>query len=111
METYIVKKKDEKLLLFKEDKEIGQISPDATWVKDGDEFDEDKIEQVTTTYSWEDTDDATFRFQQFFDKSLSKTSTYWKVDFRYENKSEGDTVTFRVFKKIYKIKGPCGHFH
>jgi hypothetical protein len=30
METYIVKKKNDKLFLFKEEQEIGQISPDAT---------------------------------------------------------------------------------
>jgi hypothetical protein len=43
METYIVKKKNDKLFLFKEEQEIGQISPEAKWVKEGDEFVEDEI--------------------------------------------------------------------
>ena len=38
METYIVKKKDDKFFLFKTDQEVGQVSPEATWVKEGDEF-------------------------------------------------------------------------
>lgn len=43
METYIVKKDNDELFLFKEDKKIGQISSEAKWVKEGDEFEEDQI--------------------------------------------------------------------
>lgn len=46
METYIVKKKEGKLFLFKKDQEIGQVSLDATWVKEGDEFKGEGIDFV-----------------------------------------------------------------
>lgn len=46
METYIVKKKNGNLLLFKEEQEIGQVSPEATWVVENQEFDEDEIDTI-----------------------------------------------------------------
>lgn len=45
METYIAKLKGNKLHLYRGNVEIGLISPDATWVKEGDEFDEDEVEE------------------------------------------------------------------
>ena len=43
MEAYIVKKEEDSLYLFKDDKKVGKISPDATWMKEGDEFTEEEI--------------------------------------------------------------------
>lgn len=43
---YIVPQSESDLAISKEEghfKVIGEISPDATWVKEGDEFDEDEI--------------------------------------------------------------------
>ncbi len=97
-------------LLFKV---IGEISPDATWVKEGDEFDEDDIEQVSELYGWNKEYNTDKDFQKFFDKSLSKTCTHFIYEGETDWLDEAGTINlnFRVYTKIYKVKGPCGHFH
>lgn len=62
---------------------IGEISPNATWVKEGDEFDKDDL-QVRRKYNrWES--------EHFNNLNLNKS---WL--------SNDCFIT---------IKGPCGHFH
>lgn len=68
-------------------KVIGEISPDATWVKEGDEFDENEIE------NW----------------SRAKAANGF-APFR-PLKREVWFVNAEARETIYKIKGPCGHFH
>jgi hypothetical protein len=87
METYIVKKKNDKLFLFKEEQEIGQISPDATWVKEGDEFDENELGWLL----WDT------RFPE-------------DGDIFYEFSNEPEIKDKYSFKVICVI-GPCGKFH
>lgn len=66
-------------------KVIGEISPQATWVKEGDEWDEDEVrvcgQQILV-------DKETFNSDP-----RSWTEAEYKVVF------------------VGKIKGPCGHFH
>jgi hypothetical protein len=66
---------------------LGEISPEATWVKEGDDFDEEEIE------FWDKTEDHPT------DKSyLHKWLKEGRVDY--------------VLKYFYfKILGPCKHFH
>ncbi len=92
-------------------KVVGEISPDATWVREGDEFDEDNIKQTSEIYEWEDISEVEEAFNNFFVKSLSTTSTHFNIKYWIRDKNEGDSVVFEVFKKTYQIKGPCGHFH
>jgi hypothetical protein len=44
METYIVKKEEDKLFLYNGNDKIGQVSPNAIWVKEGNKFNEGDIE-------------------------------------------------------------------
>jgi hypothetical protein len=64
---------------------VGEISPEATWVKDGDEFDECKV-------------------VHYFE--LNGIWKYVGVRDAEIMRKKGETV-----KEICKIKGPCGHFH
>lgn len=65
-------------------KVIGEISPEATWVKEGDEFDEYE--------EW------WFRQGKAFCKFLPEGVVNWEK----ANKN---------LKRALKVKGPCGHFH
>lgn len=70
-------------------KSIGHISPDATWIKDGDEFDEDEIKWICDWGA-----DTMI--------SIAELRQYAKNDeqmFKFPNGGS------------YAIKGPCGHFH
>ena len=64
-------------------KVIGEISPDATWVKEGDEFDEEDI-RFAFSIPYEDYDWATY------DEWKENKHDYWKT---------------------IQIKGPCGYLH
>lgn len=107
METYIVKKKDDKLFLYKGEQEVGQVSPEATWVKEGDEFDEYKIKH--------------YRFDAF-----GELDTYSKTKEEFDKfKEEYQERTGKPYEHISRkkgcgsgcyygnilLKGPCGHFH
>lgn len=68
-------------------KVIGEISPDATWVQEGDEFDEDEVQEC---------------IGQPHSKQAIPVIEPWKSKI-LKDKPE----CFIVFK----IKGQCGHFH
>jgi hypothetical protein len=72
-------------------KVIGEISPDATWVKEGDEFDEDEV--------------------QFY----IYTGAPYEPDFDYplpiEEWDQAEKMITDFISKTIRIKGPCGHFH
>ncbi len=63
-------------------KVVGEISPEAIWVKEGDEFDKDEVEE-------------------WWEGSLKKGIDEW---FDGQSLKDGDKI-------ILKIKGLCGHFH
>lgn len=67
-------------------KVIGEISPDATWAKEGDEFDEDKIS------IWEKIKPQEWKHKQIeqYKKLMGKVNP----------------EHFMI-----RLKGPCGHFH
>jgi len=62
-------------------KVIGEISPEAIWVKEGDEFDEDQVRVC----EWDDGDEFVIPVKEF---------------------KEGKQDSYKI-----EIKGPCGHFH
>lgn len=62
-------------------KEIGEISPEATWVKEGDEFDEDEV-FATLIGTMNNEGKSVYLLKQE------------DIDFHY-----------------IQVKGPCGHFH
>jgi hypothetical protein len=66
---------------------IGEISPDAKWVKEGDEFDENEIKIVIKS-------------------KFSHRESYFDTEYNEDSERE-------VFKSLQlaEIKGPCGHFH
>lgn len=68
---------------------IGEISPEATWVKEGDEFDEAEVEEY-----WFSVRDKT----SIVDTKLTNQNNTFK---KYPN----------LFFIAYRIIGPCGHFH
>lgn len=95
METYIAKLKDDKLYLYNNSVETGLISPEATWVKEGDEFEEKDID-----------------FQIFVQIPYTED---WYESVSLENYVKGipDDESYSVYvtEKRIRIKGPCGHFH
>lgn len=68
-------------------KVIGEISPNATWVKEGDEFLGPEAGVKCEVFPIHDHDDET--------EEMIFTDKYGK----------------KVDTPIYLIKGPCGHFH
>jgi hypothetical protein len=75
-------------------KVIGEISPDAlSFVKEGDEFDEDQIEKKYNVFS--------------YSKPVSKPDMEL-IDMGED--IEGKVYNYKQLKCV-QIKGPCGHFH
>lgn len=72
-------------------KPIGKISPEATWVKNGDEFDEDD-------WKWFGPMDHFDSDPCIVDKVLNK-----KLNTRFDGGLDGSYLII--------IKGPCTHFH
>lgn len=72
-------------LVKKEYKVIGEISPEATWVKEGDEFDEYR-------WIWEPGEDMETEYLTEEEKQKG----------RYEIKTWANQIA---------VKGPCGHWH
>lgn len=66
---------------------IGEISPEATWVKKGDEFAEDEV-KIYKPLEFS-------HYEEYFDTEIQ------------------DTSERAVYKNIIRvsIKGACGHFH
>lgn len=76
-------------------KVIGEISPKATWVKEGMEFDEDEIERWIMCRSVGDCD----HFKVELDDKR-------KIDI-----PDGRMYQYGTFELPYKIKGSCGYYH
>jgi hypothetical protein len=76
-------------------KVIGIVSPDATWIKEGMEFDQDEIEIVPlrTRSEW-----------LYQDRNYQPYEREVAIKERYEKYCE-------TAPKKVMIKGPCGHFH
>jgi len=70
-------------------KVIGEISPEAKWVKEGDEFDEEEIEWIC-------------------DSGDEQRISIWSL--RELAKNDGEKFIFPN-GGTYAVKGPCGHFH
>lgn len=77
-------------------KVIGEISPEAKWVKEGDEFDEEE-----TAWRYEPEYDG----PEFY---LLKDYPIWK---KLIKERRGNLRDIKYFPKCIGIKGPCGHFH
>lgn len=86
-------------------KVLGEISPEAIWVKEGDEFEEDDIQQATKLYYWK-REYTIYDFQKFFDKSLSKTCSHFTYEGEIEKEGE-ISLMFKVYTNTYKIKCKC----
>ena len=97
METYIVKKEENKLYLFKEQTKIGEISPDAlSFVKEGDELDSTQVRSY-------------FLYEEYFRDREPQFQTLTRighVEKPFKPKDETD-----IINQYIQIKGPCGHFH
>jgi hypothetical protein len=74
-------------------KVIGEISPEATWVKSGDKFDEEEIYRTET--------------ERDYDYESDEVEYYTNRILGSSNKKEGKQWSYRPIK----IKGQCGHFH
>lgn len=68
-------------------KVIGEISPEAIWVKEGNEFDEDEV-------------------QEFWGQAETHQPMIKRLDKRFDEKLLKQNCPI-----VFKIKGPCGHFH
>ena len=77
-------------------KVIGEISPDAKWVKEGMEFNE---EEVCGIYPQSYEDDTLVPINEF-EKYVTEMNSMRKKGYEYN-----------VAEMQYAIKGPCGHFH
>ncbi len=64
-------------------KVIGEISPDATWIRENDEFDKDHD------------------VMPIIDKRITN----------FDSDMDWTEAEYEDYIKFYKIKGPCGHFH
>jgi hypothetical protein len=83
-------------------KVIGEISPEATWVKEEDEFDEAQIEIVEYIIAERAGNTCTNEFYTNYllpKKNIADHSDWW-VD--------GE---IKEAKTLVKVKGSCGHFH
>ena len=75
-------------------KVIGEISPDAIWVKEGDEFDDKDLYPIPYSYNeW---------YEKFDKQDRGRFESHASIN-RYNQVPNG--------WKAYKVKGPCGHFH
>lgn len=82
-------------------KVIGEISPNAIWVKEGDEFDEDQIKLTTPFVGY---------VCLCKEKSGERQrSCIYYYEMPHGSCSEGCART--ETKKVFLIKGPCGHYH
>jgi len=83
-------------------KVIGEISPNATWVKEGDEFDENQLQikyHITYRCLCKEKDGCEDESCQHYEGGVNK---YVNGCYRQE--------LLRTAYEI-KVKGPCGHFH
>jgi hypothetical protein len=85
-------------------KVIGEISPEATWVKEGDEFDDTECE------GYYGTGGNIIEEGKLRGKRISVIFN-WRLDTDNEILERLKIKENPEFRIIYKIKGPCGHFH
>jgi hypothetical protein len=78
---------------------VGELSKDASWIKEGDEFDDNEIEE----WYWHIEQNCLAISVKFAEEISNKPPNFHK------NTWENNKSVFK--RKIYKIKGPCGHFH
>lgn len=92
-------------------KVIGEISPEATWVKDGDEFDEGDIKPIINFLIPENWKDI---YKNKPRKAKSKSSGKEQIVYPY-SPSFGlynwEILNPEPEDLLIQIKGPCGHFH
>jgi len=69
-------------------KVLGEISPEATWVKEGDTFNNDEIKQHIVPVK--------AGFEKYYDT---------------EHQEEMERDVYEAVVGYYKIKGSCGNFH
>lgn len=69
-------------------KVIGEISPEATWVKEGDEFDEEEVKQ-----------------------HLKNIKAGFEIYFDTEFQEERERILYEIVVDYYLILGPCKRFH
>jgi hypothetical protein len=74
-------------------KPIGEISLKATWVKEGDEFDEDEIHRTETERDY----DPEHEEAEYYSRKIKGTDPI----------KEGRQFSYDPIL----LKGPCGHFH
>lgn len=81
-------------------KVIGEISPDAlSYVKEGDEFDEEQVELWIKAEQWQTGDE--------FAEEYGPDEEEWKT---FKVGEVAPNYGYIISKFVY-IKGPCGHFH
>jgi hypothetical protein len=83
-------------------KVIGEISPDATWVKEGDEFDKSEL-GMKIFYIYGKCGSGSHLGWLDNPQSLIGTNIF------VNNPSDGEIT--KIEHIIISIKGPCGHFH
>ena len=101
-------------------KVIGSISPDAIWVEENDEFDENEIRRLTEIKNIEN-DFGEASPNGWISYPIEKVlETYWNDEPDYFShkimsttcwKDAPEEVQVEVSYNIFEIKGPCGHFH
>jgi len=111
-------------------KVVGEISPEATWVKEGDQFEENEIckvgtirrdivikEGIETRTAWGDrvkvlklADDLTFHGHlcEYLDEADLNHNVACRKGETYEYHPN---LLGYIDLHYYKILGPCGHFH
>jgi hypothetical protein len=72
---------------------IGEISPEATWVTEGMEFDENELQ----VFVWDGYEENHEEFMTFNKEKYEETQRF----------QFGDDDSYFLIQ----VKGPCGHFH
>jgi hypothetical protein len=81
-------------------KVIGEISTEARWVKEGDEFNEENIQRCIWTAPDSKTEER--------DMIPVQTDKWFNMKYK---KDIGEWIPLPLENKVIMIKGPCGHFH
>jgi len=89
---YLVKEKKGKLIIVDEDKELGEISPEATWVEPGMEIEPTEIKS------------ACYKGHIVIDQSLCSKE-------EWEDYCSRTFPDINGFQLCFMVKGPCGRFH
>lgn len=96
---------------------IGQISSNATWVKAGDQFDDNEVrlmKAIKVKYSTR-AHGGEYNMILGSEDSYSKSDISRHFDFWFDDSSQFGITSAKcngdVFIESIKIKGPCGHFH